>query len=233
MHIRNLLERDLYRYNHKWEDNDEPTLLIPAGRGWRSSSSNVIAYNIQLWAEAKGVNMPRRWHSTFTTTDTEDSLFFGSTGFAKGTRKVEIPLDTTVGWVRDDLNVHHGLTCLYTLRELVQDLEDDELLGEYNAFVRDGGDEYQFAISDAGYQAYKVFIAKIDWALESVDPERRRLALALGGMEESVAASLVNGIQKMVDQKIMGCCPLSEVPHPGGFEVWFEGPFKAHVIQAQ
>ena len=83
MRIDKLLERDLYRYQDGWVDNSSPVINVPTrNTASRVASSNVIGYHLQMWAEAKGVVMPRRWCSSFATTDTNASLYFDFSPFS-------------------------------------------------------------------------------------------------------------------------------------------------------
>lgn len=237
MKITNLLaEAELFRYQHEWEDKDGTPVIHMKGRTSRHSNSpNVGLYAWSYAMERMGVNCPKRWRSTFCTTDTGGSSFFGEAGFADGIREIIIPDGTPVAVCVDDYNYNRNPTEAFSPQDLMNDLTNfrdsssaneqtaetvsqaAQLLGKCNH--GEGNDE--------GFEVFTKFLSILD----KLAAEQMDVMMELHN-NASYTSLLLQQAKEALDKKVIQVFPsASLIPNDDSFEVWFEGDYEAHLHQ--
>lgn len=213
MKIKQLLEADLFRYQSEWVD--KPGSFHMKGRTSREVSGNILdAYALAYAMEKLGVDCPRRWRSTFCTTDTLDSMFMQQM-FADmaGVREVIIPKGTKVGACLDDFNGMSYGAGMIDFAMLQYFFPDEMVIINDLKLLRRG------PCSDSGYRDFVDCVTQLD-ALETNEEFIERYGYS------TLTEYIVNDWKQAIDKgHIMVFNGAESVPDGKNLEVWFEGDY--------
>lgn len=239
MHILQLIEATLYRHQSSWESNDQPVLYIKGRAERKSSSSPTAYYAIAYGAEKLGVKCPRRWRSTFCTTDPSASSFFGEWNENEGIREIQIPPNTVVAACIDDYNYMPSVVDAmdhYELHDSLRNLGATEYGPEHDraTIVEKVGEAMRALLaidirvgSDDGYEQFVSMMTVLD-QLAALIPDVIR--------EEFDGASsftelVIRDVKAAFGKDILLFNDASQIPEGQNYEVWFEGDYEAHLTK--
>lgn len=247
MKIQQLLEADAYRFQPDWVNNEEPNIHMTARASRKSSSSPIEAYGLAYGMELNGVECPRRWKSTFATTNPRKSHFMNYVDKA-GLRKLAIPNGAKVATVENDFNMHSNFSSsLINLNSSMHDiatslqykLNDDPNLTELKSVIHDIQEWrkayltlYKEDGSDAGYEWFKELLEDYDKVIQMDVVGRHLIPDEILGMGTAKAA-IRDQIENVLDShRVRVFNSIDEVP-AGSFEVWFEGEYAAQALSPE
>lgn len=224
MKIQQLIEADLFRHQYEWNMAKEPVINVPAREGREANARCIVAYSAHHTLTKMGINVPRRWNSSFAASSVEGNLFLAYVNH-RGIRKVVIPEDRPVGYVKGDFNdrVYNEFDAMDIAPAVSKAIRTIPLADRtpthqtlMSAF-HDGMDEAEstFHTNDAGYKAFERVIKIADVLLAHYKLP-------------TYTERLVAVMQKFVERGSIGAATASTLPE-GKFEVWFEGPYDAHI----
>lgn len=207
-----LIEADLFRFQRRWAKTQDPVIYIkqrPEGRD--SSAPALETFGFHYGLTKLGLKLPRRWASTFCTTDPSESTFFSEGGVDEaGVRRIVVPGDRQCGWVVDDFNGGEGG---YGISDIVQQYL--EAVGDPNL----AEDMQQYAQTHrTDDQGYYDFADLMEYADE----------VANGGT--SLTSLIVSHYKALINKQAIGVATVDQLPSNGGVEVWFEGDYEAHKV---
>lgn len=241
MHVRKILgEADLYRHQANWKGDKTPSIRVPGRESRKMSSSAVTSFGVYYGFSKLGIRIPKRWKSSFATTDPTNSYFIGYfikrdniTQFdhTTGIRQVVIPPGTEVGWVRDDFNTANELKHLdwdwvdviqqirSTAEKAMQSQSDnsDQLFSELIELNQEMNSMYTSTRTGTD-GAYEKFVGLID-RIDSLD-------IQLNLSSPTLSDRIVDIIKKAIADGAIGATVVEDIPD-GNFEVWFEGEYDA------
>lgn len=247
MLIKTLLEADAYRFQPEWKNVDDPVIHMTARTTRKSSSSTFEAYGLAYGMELNGVDCPRRWKSTFATTNPGKSHFMTwSRGADQGTRKLNIPAGVKVAAVEDDFNMHGHFTSVLvnlnsSMYDITQNLEfklaDDPDNNELKSLIHDTTEWrksylalYVEQASDPGYDWFKELLDDYDKVIHMVIIGSQLVPKEILGFG-SLKAALKDQVENVLDvQKVRVFDSIEQVPEGQALEVWFEGDYDAQLI---
>lgn len=211
----------MFRKQSEWHDDGEPVIQVNARAGRNASAArNAVTYSVHYILHKMGVNVPKRWNSTFTSTAPEQSMFMD--GQTSGVRRVVVPDDRPIGFAKDDYNADAfedfgARKILRTIGDYLQTLDEtpaiEDMFEELSLLL------YAKDSNDEGYAKFLGTAERLDQMLTS---------LGKPTFTEQMHASM----KPFVDAGDIGATTKGHAPE-GNYEVWFEGPYEAHVIPKQ
>lgn len=247
MKIQSLLEADAFRFQRDWSGNQEPVINMTGRDSRESSSSPYEAYALAYGMELNNKECPRRWRSTFATTNVNQSYYMKyEAEKGSGLRKLVLPPNTKVGSVADDFNAMPALVpevrlmsaSIGDIRVTISDLAKKEgadpnlakLLERMVAMSKSIHAMFGGTASDEGYARFKQIVDNYDRIIvlplvpHSDVPDE---ILGYGTMK----ACIQDRIENVLDVgKIEVFDSLEAVPSDHGREIWFEGDYQAVLI---
>lgn len=232
MKIKSLLaERaKLYRFQKEWKNNPQRIIQVNGREERRASSPMLPAYCFAYAHDMQGIAAPRRWKSSFATTNAEESTYISyqkDNGAGSGIREVILKPGTVVGWVEDDFN-RRGLgvdASIYTVKHKLKGyIEAIGVKQPAGKKVAETLDKFSVAYEtkgyDYGYEQFVEAIAEIDQYIENgVD-------LGVGGLlSDAIAAA----VESRIKAGTHGVDVIENIPS-GNYEIWFEGPYEAREV---
>lgn len=239
MHILQLIEASLYRHQPSWETDDRPVLYVKGRTERNSSSSPTAYYAIAYGAEKLGVKCPRRWRSTFCTTDPSQSSFFGEWNENTGVREIQIPPNTPVAACEDDYNYMPSVVDAmehYELHNTIRNIGATKYGPEHDqtAITEKVGQAMRALLaievrsgSDQGYGQFVAMMAILD----------ELAALVPDTMQEefdgatSFTEIVLRDVKEAFGKDILLFDDVSQIPEGKNYEVWFEGDYEAHLAK--
>lgn len=226
MKIQTLLETDLFRNQSEWFMARDPIIHVNARQGRVGYASPGVVFGATYALAKCGVRVPKRWNSTFTTTDPKQSLFVGQR-MSGATRKVIIPPKTKVGFVVSDFNdddMHEEFGMNHLLRacgDTIFAIKDGSFRDQsWRKMLTDWISKFVLAGSEQSDETYKNFLKLVkvmDRFFTKIEqPTYTERAIAL--------------IKPFIENKTIGVATAATVPD-GNYEVWFEGPYDAEKIK--
>lgn len=248
MRIQDLLEATLYRYQPEWKAEDLPPVIHMKGRAEReSSSSSFDIYGVAAALEFAGIDCPRRWRSTFVTTNPDDSMFMKYMDDKSGMRQVIIPPNVKLGGVANDFNANKTFVpALYRVgmstRTIVESLKYKQQTPDVTNLLQtiydwtDRWDELYFGKirNDQSYDEFKKCVVEFDQIVMNDLVDAASVDPAIIG-EGSLKNALVVEIQRALDDgRLFVFNSVDDVPETEkGLELWFEGDYEAREIAPQ
>lgn len=221
MKIQQLIETDLFRYQYEWENKNDEIIHMEPRIGRQSNSIAIVGYSVHYALNRLGINVPKRWNSTFAASDVEDNIFLQDQG-GDGIRKVVIPEDRVVGYVEGDFNESkygHFDALKFPMeiqRELHQikglSLQQANKIAEMTEGLHTAAETT--LTNDEGYEEFVLMVGEMDKLLESFKLH-------------TYTTRMVAAVNKFVVSKKIGAAPFAHLPE-GAWEVWFEGAYEAH-----
>lgn len=246
MQILHLLEAEAYRYQAEWESKTDPVLHVPGRVSRRSASASYEAYGLALGMELNNVQCPRRWKSTFATTNPNKSHYMSIEGRPEGMRRLEIPKGVKIAAVVDDFNMHESFSSvLYigykamckiqeAINEKLQSDPTNQDLKNLHAKVKLWGDGFSTLFleesSDVGYDWFKELVEEFDEIIQLDIVDSQLIPEQILGFG-TLKGALQNQIENILDvQKVQVFNSIDDVPNATGLEIWFEGDYEAHLL---
>lgn len=224
MQIRQLIEANLYRMDDRWRDNQTP-VIRGTGRESRTSiaSTPYDVYMFTYACELLGVDCPRRWKSTFCTTDPCESSFLCLPKRHKITKYPEVrqivPATNRLAYVADDFNMSDFQRSVRRVTSKVDSVArllyidgvyDEENLSKFKSRILEQ--------NDGSYEQFKQGIQQLD-----------RVAREHGHVESIINLIKHEFSEVLSDRDEFGVVSSVESIPEGNFEVWFEGEYEAHI----
>ena len=234
MKIENLFEANLYRVDPRWNDLT-PSKFTVTGRTSRTSkgSTPLAAYMFQYACEILGIDCPRRWKSTFCTTDPKSSSYLMISKSTKlntvrNLRKITVPTGTSLAYINDDFNMTSISGSWANAMERVQTVINRMRTVQSASDIVDVSDSVVGELSnvnmvqdDSKYESFKQWVEQIDAAAVA-----NNLPSVTDLIKQSYAPTLTDiGEFGVVDS------PRAIPKTTTGFEVWFEGDYEASRIK--
>lgn len=248
MKIRQLLEADIYRFQSEWlNQTDEPVIQM-AGRDNRRpiGSSPYQAYVMALGMELNGIECPRRWRSTFATTNIDGNEFLSghTENMRTAIRKLNLPAGTKIGTITDDFNTQHlegqqaGHGMYYCSGEIIKHLngKQDPVSNQLRQQVEQWRTAYfnvedESVASDRGYEMFKALAPAMDKIIMQDAVDVRWLPALIvefgsitNAIKECHQKDMSSGLVRVFDS--VDAIPDSKL----GLEVWFEGDYTAELV---
>lgn len=239
MNILDLLEAELYRYQQEWENAEEPVIQMQ-GRESRSTLNGwvVNAYGMHYALTKLGYDVPKRWKSSFCTTDAKKSMYINMVDdkHLTGLRLVVVPQDRECGWVRNDFNNSMSMSFLDTMLSMISNLErwqqnfsifqkeNPEVYAQFGK-LKDMGNAFQKTnkLSDEGYAKFVEYVTAFDAICDKIQPSQD----LTGG---NATNTWIPHVKSLVDDGFIGVATVGSLPDRPNLEVWFEGPYEAHKV---
>lgn len=226
MKIQTLLETDLFRNQNEWFFSEESIIHVPARQGRVGHASPCVPYGVTYALAKCGVRVPKRWNSSFATTDPQQSIFV-SKRLRGATRKVIIPPKTRVGFVKSDFNdddLHEEFGMNQLMRKCGDMVYETETTGKRDISIKKmllkWVSEYLMAGSKQDDVEYKSFV-KLAKSLDIFFTKFN---------QPTYTERAVELIKPFLENKTIGVATAATAP-TGDYEVWFEGPYDAEKIE--
>lgn len=248
MKIQCLLEADAFRFQRDWSGNTDPVINMKGRTHRESSSSPFEAYALAYGMELNNKECPRRWRSTFATTNPGQSHYMQFEGGQDGLRKLILPTGTKVGSVANDFNYMPPLVpeirgmassigdIRVTVSEMTKKPDADpnlmKLLARVTSLSKSIHSMFGGIASDEGYEQFKQIVDNYDRIImlpfipHSIIPDE---ILGLGTMKAYIQDRIENAIDV---GRVEVFDSLEAVPSDHGREIWFEGDYQAVLISS-
>lgn len=192
----------------------DPVLNVnarPTG-GRASNSPSLVTYGFHYGMEQLGIQLPKRWNSTFATNSPGDSLYMDSLD-NKGIRRIVLPEDRVVGFVDNDFNDNQ-----------YREFSIPRLVNKIAELMESKGSLYTWMMefmrtertSEDGFDEFHDLVVELDKFLEKA-----------GQLTFTQVVTQV--LQAFIESGLIGVSDFGDLPD-GNYEVWFEGPYEAHLI---
>lgn len=243
MKIQCLLEAEAFRFQREWSGISDPVINMKGRTHRESSSSPFEAYALAYGMELNNKECPRRWRSTFATTNPDQSHYMKYEGGKDGLRKLILPPNTKVGSVANDFNYMpafvpeiRGMTSSIgdirvTVSEMTKKPDANpnllKLLARVISLSKSIHSMFGGIASDEGYEQFKQIVDNYDRIImlpfipNSAIPDE---ILGFGAMK----ACIQDRIENVIDVgRVEVFDSLEDVPSDHGREIWFEGDYQA------
>ena len=225
MQIRQLIEATLYRMDDRWRDDPNTPVIRGTGRESRTSiaSTSYDVYVFTYACELNGIDCPRRWKSTFCTTDPCESSFLCLPDQHKLSKYPEIrqivPASNKLAYVADDFNMSNFQRNVRRISSKVDSIArllhidgvyDEQLLSKFKS--------RNLEQTDGLYEQFKQGLLQLD-----------RLAREHQHVDSIIELIKQEFSEVLSDRSEFGVVSSVEAIPDGNFEVWFEGEYEAHI----